>query len=175
MKQKKTYVTLLLIVALLALGIAYAAITGTSLTATTIATATEVDRNVDVTFTAIAEEESSDGLTVAPGATGTATGTVTVSGFTAKDQTATVKFTITNNEDDVTVTLDDIAGAVVEDDEWYDVKYTGLTEGEELEGGNSKDITMVITMKKTPTLDGEAEAATGTFSLTFKANPKANA
>ena len=178
MKQKRTYVTLLLVVALLALGIAYAALGGVDMSLTTTATATAETREVDVTVSAItAGEKSGNNIEITPGLPGGQAGTVAVAGFSAKDQTAKVTFAITNNEADVAVTLDELNGASVVDNGWYKVDYTGITEGQTLAAGATVNVEMTITMTTTPVDATDVAAAdeAGEFEFTFKANPVGNA
>jgi len=60
MKQKRTFITLLLVLAILGLGIAYAAITTQTLQITGTAQATAAEDEINVIFTAATPAEGED-------------------------------------------------------------------------------------------------------------------
>lgn len=103
MKQKRTYVTLLLVVALLCLGIAFAAISNINLTIGGEAAATPSDANFIVKFdkdTAVTTDVGTTGATVVAdyvdSDTTDLTATINVSGLTAEGQKVTATYTIEN-------------------------------------------------------------------------------
>ena len=104
MKQKRTFIAILLVLVLLCLGIAYAVISGVDLNITGQVSATATDANVNVKFTDAQKDESSKG-TVTAQVTNDTTATFTIEGLTTEGDTATMIYTITNNSTDIAATL----------------------------------------------------------------------
>ena len=184
MKQKRTFVTLLLIIALLCLGIAYAAISGVNLTVTGNVSATAADGYVKVQFTeakttvepAVGNAEAN--LGTADETTGlVTTATFNVSGLTTEGQTATFTYTIENGSSDMAATLAnptiswDAKGA-----EWFDVDMelstNDLTESDG--DANSATLTLTVTLLKTPVSTNDETASTDTATITIVAEPVEN-
>lgn len=177
MKQKRTFITLLLVIALLCLGIAYASITAQELNITGSASATTDDKNFLVRFAKDAEENY-----IAPTKTGansvkvteaTVTNDTTASfkieGLTTKDQTATIEYTIENASPadigaDVTVALTN------GNQTWYTASVDKTTLS--LTKGQTGTVAITVTLKDTPATDAEVTAAAGTFTVTLTANAK---
>ena len=162
MKQKRTFVTLLLIIALLCLGIAYAAISGVNLTVTGNVSATAADGYVKVQFT--------EAKTTVEPAVGNAEATT-------EGQTATFTYTIENGSSDMAATLAnptiswDAKGA-----EWFDVDMelstNDLTESDG--DANSATLTLTVTLLKTPVSTNDETASTDTATITIVAEPVEN-
>ena len=93
MKQKRTFIAILLVLAVLGLGIAFADMNVTELTAKGNATINPNDAAFDVKFTAGTVNEDSSKVSI--DATG-AVATLTFDAFTAGGQEQTAKLTITN-------------------------------------------------------------------------------
>ena len=176
MKQKRTYVTLLLVMAFLCLGIAYAAISSITLTINGTATATTSNENFKVRFAKQGETYVAPEKTGAQAAqvteatvTGDTTAKFTITGLTTKDQTATITYTIENaSPADINA---DVAVALTNGNPtWYtatvDKSSLSLTKGA------TGTVAITVTLKDTPATDEEAEAAEGTFTVTLTANAK---
>ena len=176
MKQKRTYITLLLVMAFLCLGIAYAVITEQKITITGNATTTTDSKNFLVRF---ARE---GGKYVAPTKTGAqadkvteatvtddTTASFTITGLTTEDQTATITYTIENaSPADINA---DIAVALTNNNKkWYTatVDKTSIS----LNKGQKTTVAITVTLKDTPATDAEAAEAEGTFTVTLTANAK---
>jgi copper chaperone CopZ len=176
MKQKRTFVTLLLVIALLCLGIAYAAISAQKLTINGSASATLSDDNFLVRFAKSAESY------VEPTKTGTASAKVTeakvtndttasfkIEGLTTEGETATITYTIENAspadiDADVDVVLD------YDNTTWFTASVDKQTIN--LEQNGTATVAVTVTLKDTPATDAEASAATDTFTVTLTANAK---
>lgn len=174
MKQKRTFVTLLLVIALLCLGIGYALIAEQTLTITGSAESTTSDDNFLVRF---AKEGESY---VAPTKTGNASAKVTeaivtndttasfkIQGLTTEGETATITYTIENAspaavEANIDVNLD------------YDNKtwFTASVDKESisLDQNGKTTVAITVTLNDTPATDLEAAAATDVFTVTLVAN-----
>lgn len=186
MKQKRTFVTLLLILAILCLGIAYAAITSQTLTITGSATALAENKPVNVIFTEYAIQPGYDGK-VEASIESDILAKINVSELTTEGDTATVDYTIENQATDMAATLDTpvvtfdaIDGTVVES-EWFDVKCT--LSGNNLTANNetldsttaSAKATVTVTLKKTPVTQEDQAAAAEDIYVKIVANPVSNA
>lgn len=163
MKQKRTFITLLLIIALLCLGIAYAAIDGVHLEISGNVSATASDSNFNVEFTG-EPLKTGDG-TITATASGT-NGTINVSGLTTKDQTATVTYTIknsspTNLKANLTKSLD------YDKTDWFEVTADLADTSIEKEGTTT--LTVTVKLKKTPITTADEEDATDTITINIDA------
>lgn len=109
MKQPKTFLLLSVIVAVLVLGIAYAAITAVNLTVTGNVTATPDQGNFKVAFGKADDESNKPTFsgtgTATLNVTGDLTATMDVTGFTKVNDEITVTFKILNTSDDISATL----------------------------------------------------------------------
>ena len=102
MKQKRTIITLGLILAILCLGIVYAAIDGIELNINGSASALLGNGVVDVIFTsANAGVGSEDFVTAVAVGSDPTTATFTVEGLQNKGDTATIEFTIENQSEEL--------------------------------------------------------------------------
>lgn len=177
MKQKRTYVTLLLVMAFLCLGIAYAAITAQELTITGNATAATSNENFKVRFAKDDDDKYIAPTTTGADATKVTAATVTsdtaasftIEGLTTEGQTATITYTIENaspQDIDANVTVALTNG----NQTWYTatVDKTSIS----LNKGQETTVAITVTLKDTPATDAEAEAAAGTFTVTLTANAK---
>ena len=160
MKQKKTFLTLLLIIAILCLGIAYAVITGIPLTISGTASATASDENFEVKFTHAQEGEDKKIASQTIEAEITAqitdedTATISCSGLTTKGDYLTAVYTIENASPELTAYL--TAETVCDND-----AFIVTTDWEEAsipatEGTDTKTITVKIELKETVAADTSA-------------------
>ena len=184
MKQKRTFVTVLLFLALLCLGIAYATIGGVDLTISGNVAATVGEGSIDVVFTkaevtnkpegavATAEIDSTDSTN--------RTATIDVSKLTTAGQSVTAVYTIENKTEDIAATLGEETTLPVTYDntDWFDVTCT--LSGTEL-GKYSADAdtdtqtaTVVVTLKQTVVNDVDEAAAQDIISITLDAEPVSN-
>jgi len=183
MKQKRTYVTLLLVVALLVLGIAYASFTPDTLTITGSATASVASGEIDVQFVAV-DPAKGDGTVKTYGEIGSDpdTATITVADLTKANDTKTVTFTIENKTlNGVPVTL----GAPIVDwgnKTWYEVTTEYGNNDVDLAAAGAADeadrTTLAVTVKLLKTIGTTADDAAAnennTISITLNAEAAAN-
>jgi len=185
MKQKRTFITLLLIIALLCLGIAYAAVTNQTLTISGSAGVSSEDEEIDVIFTA-AEVQGVAG-TDYPG-TVTATvndsdktkATINVSDFKTIGDSVTIIYTIENQQTDLQATLAapvvTLTGAGKQtgtESGWFDVDCTlsGNTLAKNGTDGDSQTATVVVTLNQTPVTADQVAAASDTITIDIVASP----
>lgn len=184
MKQKRTFVTVLLVLALLCLGIAYAAITGVDLTISGNVAATVGEGSIDVVFTNAKVANKPEGATATATIdtedTTNRTAKINVSNLTTAGQTVTAVYTIENKTTDIAATLGESTTLPVTFDntDWFDVTCT--LSGTEL-GKYSADAdtdtqtaTVVVTLLKTPVTDADAAVAQDEITITIDAEPVAN-
>ena len=183
MKQKRTYVTLLLIVALLVLGVAYAAFTADELQITGTATASVADGNVDVQFVAV-DPAKAEGVTTY-GELGTGddvdTATITVAGLQTANESKTVTFTIENKtENGVPVTLG-VPTVEWDNKEWYEVTTEYGNNDVDLAAAGAADeadrTTLAVTVKLLKTVGTTADetaAKENNIAITLNAEAAAN-
>lgn len=175
MKQKRTFVTLLLIVALLCLGIGYAAIAGVTLTINGKAYAEAEVGNIDVRFEKAETKSKPEDATVTaePSTDGDfKIGTFNVSGLKKEGDSVTVDYTIKNYATDIdaTLTTPDVEWT---NKTWYGVECTLSDEG--LERDTTETATVVVTLLKTPVSEAdEAAAKDETITITIDADPVDN-
>lgn len=189
MKQKRTFVTLLLVIALLCLGIGYAAITGVNLTITGNLAVTTDENNFDVEF--INSGENLIQVVKGGGAPESATATATidssdansrtvkvdVAGLTTKGQTVTVTCPIQNTStDNLAAELSGATATVKKKGTETDSTYFSVSEPvideTRLEKGDKTTITFTIKLDKTPISNDDATEAESTVTVTFTAEPK---
>lgn len=160
MKNKKLLIGIVLLIAVLVLGIAYAATTKT-LTIGGTATAEVNTDNFDVKFV---QEGNPTGLKNATGSvTGNLTATMDVSGLTAKGDTATATFAIINESEDLSanlaVTTETIGNNIFSIDAELADSSIAKTE--------DTTVTVTVTLNETP-IDDEANL-TGTINVLLTA------
>ena len=183
MKQKRTYVTLLLIVALLVLGIAYAAFNADELQISGTATASVAEGTVNVEFVSVTPAKAEGVTTYGEiDSTDADKATFTVADLTKAEETKSVTFTIENKtENGVPVTLRTPSitwegGKATHD--YYEVTYaygeTSLAAAGE--DGDSTTLTVTVKLLKTiSTLDTLTAANTGnTVTITLNAEAANN-
>lgn len=175
MKQKRTFIAILLVLLLLCLGIAYAVVSGVSLNITGQVSATATDANVNVKFTDAQKEEGSKGEVTAQ-VTNDTEATFTIEGLTTEGDTATMIYTITNDSTDIAATLTKNDPTWTNKD-WYNVTYelSSVSLGKSGEGSNTATAKVTVELLKTPvTEEDEAAATDSTISISIDAEPVAN-
>lgn len=176
MKKKKTLLGLVLLVAVLMLGIGYAAVTADVLNIKGTANAGPDDANFVVAFDTEQEVtyEKSEGInanaTVSGAYTDETNATITVDKLTAKGEAVTAIYTVKNSSPDLKATL----AATAEVDNTTYFKVEAVPTDTELAAGDSTTVKVTVTLDKTPISDTEiAKPANVTVKLT--ASPAAGA
>ena len=177
MKSPKTFLLLSTVVAVLVLGVAYAAIQDVTLTVNGTATATADQGNFDVTFTGTPKVEPVEGSN----GSGTLvindkslTATMNVAGFKKIGDTVKATITVSNNSTDLGTTLVVSPSAITEKlgaQTLTKSEYFKITSAElgttTLAHGESTTLTILVELVKVPiTAD-----VTGTFNVTVVATP----
>lgn len=166
MNKKRTILGGAILVAVLMLGIGYAAINAITLKITGTASAEASDANFVVKF-----DNATDKTTATTGVTATVTGdktaTMNVTGLTAKGDTATATFTIVNESEDLSAQLA-VKTQTITNEEYFSVNAvvnntTVLTAKQ----NNTTTATVTVTLNKTPI--GEVEE--GTINVELLATP----
>lgn len=178
MKQKKTFITILLVVALLCLGIAYAAIVGVDLTISGNVAATAAEGKIDVQFTKaeITANPNSATATATVDNSDKTKATISVSGLKTEGQTVTATYTIENKATDIAATLAQ-PNVSFDNSEWFDVTCT--LSGTTLEKNSdattdTQTATVIVKLKKTPVTEADQTAAQDEVTITVNASPVAN-
>jgi len=176
MRQRKVYMTLLLILGVLLLGVAYAAITTQGLNVTGNAIASASDENFSVVFSGspvITKPTLADGSEMTDATVETSingkTATLNVAGLNARGQTVTAEFTVINNSADLGAELSD-ANVSYDNTTWYSIDAELSTKTLTANGGTAT-LTVTITLLDTPANDLEASAASEEFTISFTADP----
>ena len=173
MKQKRTFIAVLLVIAVLALGVAFAA-TNYNMTITGNAAATASDKNFNVAFTNgqktdANEANADDGqtITVSDIVAANKAASFKVTGMSTVGDSVEVTFTITNPE---SATLAAQLGALdvtdVEDKFTCSAVYAGETL---LQPGDSTTVVVTVTLDETVTADINAADV---ISVEFNAEAK---
>ena len=177
MKQKRTFVTLLLVIAILCLGIAYAAISSVNLTISGNVSALAADGTVEVEFTKAEVDESSKGIVTAEPNTDDdyTKATINVSELTTQGDTATVVYTIENKATDIEATLAEPT-ITWTNTEWFNVtcELSGTDLDKSGTGANTQTATVVVELLKTPVSEADQTAAADEITITINAAPVEN-
>ena len=170
MKKKRTLTVLAAVLAVLMLGVGYAAVAADVLTINGTASATPSDDNFVVQFDHDTTVDSTGGASGAY--TNATTATFSVIGLTAKGQKASATYTIENESADLSATLEAKVGTMTngeggnEDDKSY-FKVT-TTFGQPTIASKGKTTLIVeVELLKTPV----AEDVSVTFPVTITATP----
>ena len=179
MKQKTTFITLALVVAVLALGVAYASITTQTLNVAGTATAEASNDNFNVNFVGQPTHEvsakvgeNSNTATVTAGASGKS-GTFTVSGMDTEGEYVIIKFPIVNSSPDLAAVLSNVkvenTTLLNTDDAWWSVE-ANLEAPTTLDAATgTTNLVVKVTLNDTPANNDEAPE--GKFHVTFDADP----
>lgn len=151
MKKKRTFTILTVLLAVLLLGVGYAAtIDDILLNITGSATASPSTDQYIVKFVEDSAQDITTNkpshITVTPEVTGDLSGTITVTGMKAKDESVTVQYTIANESADLSATLS-VAVGTGKSDKFTITPVLGTTV---LEKGGTTTLTVTITLNETP-------------------------
>ena len=179
MKQKKTFLTLILIIVALCLTAAYAAISSQNLTITGNVSAIAGEGNVKVQFVEAEVDPASKGTVSAEPNTGDdyTKATISVADLSVVGDTATVVYTIENKAPDMAATL---ATPSVEwaNKEWFDVKCelsgVDLAKNSDQSTADTQTATVTVTLLKTPVSEADQNAATDSVTISINASPVEN-
>lgn len=171
MKQKRTFITLLLILAILALGIAYAAISNQMLTISGNVVASALATNFNVNFTGV-PETSGDGTTLATiDELNNKLATINVSGLTTKGQKAIAKYEVENSSTEAISAL--LSTEVTYDNTtWFNVTTTIEEADKIIEQNGKTTITVEVELLQTPATSEDEEAAQDEITVTLIAAPQ---
>lgn len=174
MKQKRTYVTVLLVVALLALGVAYAALQAQNVEITTGVATTADTGNIDVEIVSGSKQSG------ATNATATLTvdeedatkAELSVAGLTKAEEEIVVLVTVQNNRSDVDATLSKVDFTNTNTN-WFDV--TSAIVDSDLERSGTATATITVKLKKTVATEADLAAAViNGLKIQFTATPDNN-
>lgn len=168
MKKKRTGI-LGVLLAVLALGIGYAAVNAITLTITGSGTITSTDDNFTVEYTSVAVANKSSNVTTTQSVSGE-TGTFTVTGMTKKGDYAEFTFTITNSSQGLSAVLGTPAIASGYNSEYFTVTSTTNSPTTLTSTGATNTTTQTVRVEaaKTPT----ADQTSGTITITLQATPQ---
>lgn len=162
MKRKNTYVGLVLLLAVLMLGIGYAAITNIDLKIGGSAKAVVSDENFKVAFT---DKSASDENIVTAGITDDHNATIKVESLTAKGDSVTATYTITNQSEDLSASI--TKPTVTNDNEEYFSVTTDWDAAKEVAAKGTTTVTVTVELIKTP-IDADE---TANINISFVASP----
>lgn len=169
MKKKRTGI-LGVLLAVLALGIGYAAVNAITLTITGSGTISSIDDNFKVEYTSVAvANKSSNDITTTQSVSGK-TGTFTVTGMTKKGDYAEFTFTITNSSQGLSAVLGTPAIASGYNSEYFTVTSTTNSPTTLTSTGATNTTTQTVRVEtaKTPT----ADQTSGKITITLEATPQ---
>lgn len=156
MKQKKTFIIVALLLAVLLLGIGYAAMAGITLNINGTANATIDNTNFVVKFVADSAQVSNAEKVTAT-VTDDKTARIAVNGLTAKGDYETATYTIKNESADLSARLS--AAITNNNKDYFKVEYT-IADTEPLASGATTTITVKVSLLKTP-IDTDQNATIG--------------
>ena len=174
MKKKGTFVGLAIVIAILLLGIGYAAVSHVTLTINGSAKATPSDNNFKVVITndptpkAVVNKQAGE-ITATPTATDTATADFDITGMSQKGDKVTLTYTIKNNSADLEAKLGEpVVSFTTGDKDYFKVTST-LKEGTNplAANGGTREVEVVVELLKTP-IDAEKECS---GAVTIDAEP----
>lgn len=164
MKRKRTFTSLALLLAILMLGIGYAAISDIDLSIGGTATASPSDNNFKVRFTGT--PEVSDANKVIATITDDKNAVITVKDLTAKGDTVSATYTIENASEDLSAELSVVEEDFVNDNsEYFDVTYS--FKETTVAKKTTTTITVTVELSKTPVTKNE----TTNITIPIKAVP----
>lgn len=165
MKNKKVFIGVFLVLAVLTLGIGYAAISDITLNINGTASAKPSNDNFKVLFT-------DDEITVSDAAKVTATktddlnATITVKDLTAKGDKVTATYTMKNDSPDLSASI--ALPTITNSNEEYFNVTTDWQAAKTVASGNTVTVTVTVELVKTPVADEQ----TANVNLAFVASPQ---
>lgn len=145
MKRRNTYVGLILLLAVLMLGIGYAAMSNITLNIGGSASAIVEDENFKVKFTGTPEVSSSD---VTATITDDHNATLNVTGLSAKGDKVTATYTIENASEDLSASV--AVPTITNSNEDYFTVTTDMSTSQTLAAGGNTTVTVTVELVKTP-------------------------
>lgn len=167
MNKRKTFFGIALVLAVLVLGIGYAVVANDVLTISGTATATPNDENFKVilTGTPTTDVTGAKAGSVDAKVTNETTGSITVTGLTAKDEVVTATYKIQNNSPDLTAKLS--AGVTNDNTEYFEVT-AEIADADLTVAEKETTVTVTVKMLKTPVEANE----TANITITVTAEPE---
>ena len=152
MKKRRTFIVSMLLVAALALGIGYAALSDTldiNGTADVNQSQAEADFDLNVYFSAVDKGSDLDKVSIVDDDNDMAN--FTVNSLNGKDDEATFTFTITNDSDLDAMVTPSLASDGNSNAEYFDIRSDWQGQAREIKAGESATYTVTIKLLKTPT------------------------
>ncbi len=174
MKNKRAFIVTVLIIAVLLLGIGYAAVANKTLTISGTAKVSPDDSNFNVKFTGTPATAKVAGTNVPEDAEVTATitddttATIGVTGLTAKGQKVTATYTILNDSADLKAAL---SASLTNSNTNYFTVTQAIADPSTLAPAGTTTITVTVECIKTPVTTDE----TANITVTITAAPQENA
>ena len=181
MKKRKSTFAVALLVAVLMLAIGYALIDNTNLNITGSINTNANSENFNVNFKEVSStsveghaENADNKVTATVSASGT-TATMNVAGLATPGDYAEYTFTIENNSAELRAEINSVSASITGDyADYFSIDATELKEVElnaKDKTGNTVDVTVKVTLAKTPATDD----VNGTVDVQFTASPLAPA
>lgn len=175
MRNKKTFMVIGLIVAVLVMGIAYAGISNVTLKINGTADVAVDAGNFNVAFSTTEGDttttKSVDSASVVANVTADDKATLSISGLTTIGQYVTATYTIKNNSDvlnaNLTATTQYFSNDGTQD--WFDVQYQFADTT--IEAGESTTVTVRVELIKTPITEQDINDASSVIEVTVTAEP----
>ena len=150
MKNRKKIIGIVLLIVVLALGIAYAATT-IGLNITGSATAKFGTENHKVAFTGTTTESGS-GTIDAAATNGATSATLNISGLTTKGETATATFEVLNSSTELASGLS-VTASSIENAEYFKITTSIPDDGKVLTPNEKTNVTVTVELLKSPVED----------------------
>ena len=169
MKNKKTFIGLIVLLAVLMLGIGYAALTNITLNINGTATGIPDGSNFVVDFSddeskiVVDKSKANTNVVVDAKKTGTLKAKLDVSNLTSKGESVTVTYTIENNSKDLNADLE-LSPASFKDDNF---EITAVLADDSIAKGESTTVTVTATLLVTPV----TEDVSTSFNFSVEASP----
>ena len=172
MRERRLFIILGIVLAVLALGIAYAATLSVGLRITGSAAATASEANFDVKFTKVSAVTGTGGVdtkgsTATIDSTDPTKGLFSFNGFTTKGQTQSATWTISNENDAELAAYIEIISEIELNREYF--RGTCELAGEVIEPNGTTTLTVKVECIKTP-VEGTVESGIMTFGFTATAS-----
>ena len=168
MKNKKTILGLVLLIAILLLGVGYASISGLTLKIGGTAGATGNTDNFIVKFTEANAGDKCTKAEISATDTNSRTATMEVSGLATEGDTATATFTVKNESPDVNAVLKvDAKEMTGTDASYFTVDATIADNGTSMAPNDTRTVTVTVKLNKTV-----VEDKTATINVTLSATPE---
>ena len=168
MKNKKSLLSLALIVLVLVLGVGYAVVSSVDLTIS--GTAKVKDSTLKVSFEGTTAT-AGKGTTTASATDGTTTATIAVTGLEAVGDVATATYTIQNEETDLDANVElKVNGISNNKEEYFEVTTSADTTATKVSANGTATVTVSVKLIKMPIVEADS---TATIGITLTASPAA--